>query len=109
MKSSLKIMKILSLLSVIFLAIFLASCGGSGGGGGSSESGQTQYEAEATIGPDGGTIQTDTGHSIDIPAAALEEEVVMSLTSLSETELPLPLPPGVSSMGAFLRPGVGPR
>ena len=92
MKSRLKIMKMVSLPSMILLAAFLTACGG--GGDGLSPT-PTTYEAEATIGPEGGEVEvTDPsnplyGTSLIIPDGVLENNTIITIRITDNSEIPL--------------------
>ena len=95
MKSGLKIMRIVSTWSMILLATFLLACGGGGGDSPSPTPTPTTYEAEGTIGPEGGVVEvTDPnspiyGASIEIPNGALDEQVMFTINTATK-EAPAP-------------------
>ena len=57
--------------------------------------------AGATLGVNGGAVQSSDGSIVMVPPGALAEDTAISLTSLSSNDLSLPLPDGLQFAGGF--------
>jgi hypothetical protein len=57
--------------------------------------------AGATLGVNGGAVQSSDGSIVMVPPGALAEDTAISLTSLSSNALSLPLPDGLQFAGGF--------
>ncbi|MCK4244449.1 MAG: hypothetical protein KAX20_02350, partial [Candidatus Omnitrophica bacterium] len=53
-----------------------------------------------TIGPEGGTVLTSAGTKVEIPPGALSENIIISIDTLTEETLPVPVPEGWELLGA---------
>lgn len=83
------------LIGVFALGLMTIVATGGGGGGGAGGGDAKQPEAEGVIGPEGGMVEvTDTssplyGVNIEVPAGALEEDIVITITQVySEPQIP---------------------
>jgi hypothetical protein len=86
------------LLTILSLAIVVTGCGG--GGGGSNDPGVPGGDTNTgAIGPEGGTITTDSGAIIVIPPGALDSTTTITITSY-DTQSNLPANSGI--MGNFI-------
>lgn len=81
--------RLLLLLAVSVFALVLASCDGDGDGGGAESPTPTEGVTATPAEEEGRTVTSDDGRlTLEIPPGALDEEVEITITAVTQDELP---------------------